>query len=175
MPEFTVNPGRHDPYAPYAFQVMWDGRVVAGISEISPLIRRTDVIVHRSGGDVGPSRRAPGLTTFDPIVLSRGVTHDTDFEDWANKVFVYGAALGGEVSLADFRKDITIRLLNEAGQVVIAYNVFRCWVSEYEALPQLDAGSTGIVAIQSLTLQNEGWVRDIAVTEPVQPTINAAT
>jgi phage tail-like protein len=170
MAEFVVNPYRRDPYPTFAFQVVWDGRIVAGISEVGPLVRRTSVIIHRAGSDPSAPRRSPGLTVFDPIVLSRGVTHDPEFENWANKVWQFGAALGAEVSLADFRKDIVIRLLNEAGQVVLAYNVFRCWVSEYQALPDLDAGRA-TVAIQRIVLENEGWIRDVTVTEPVQPTL----
>lgn len=168
MPEFTVNPQRVDPYAAFKFQVVWDGRPVAGIHEISPLVRRTSVIEHRSGADPSSVHRSPGLTTYDPIVLSRGVTHDTDFETWAALVWQLHAGAGNEVALNSFRKDIVIRMFNEAGQLVLAYQVFRCWVSEYQALPTLDAGSP-VVAIQSITLQNEGWVRDVSVTEPQQP------
>jgi phage tail-like protein len=75
--------------------------------------------------------------------------------------------MGQEVSLKDFRKDITIELYNEAGQKVIAYNVYRCWVSEYQSLPELDANGNA-VAIQSITLQNEGWERDVSVAEPTE-------
>src|SRR5262249_17520148 len=101
------------------------------------------------------------------ITLERGVTHDLEFEQWANKVWDYGSS-SAEVSLADFRKDIIIDLFNEAGQKVISYNVYRCWVSEYQALPDLDANA-GAVAIQHIKLENEGWVRDVAVTEPTEP------
>jgi phage tail-like protein len=168
MPEFTVNPNRRDPYAAFKFQVVWDGRPVAGIHQVSPLVRRTSVIEHRSGSDPSSLRRSPGLTVYDPIVLSRGVTHDTDFEAWAALVWQWQAPAGDEVALNGFRKDVVIRMFNEAGQLVLAYTVFRCWVSDYQALPELDAGAA-VVAIQSITLQNEGWVRDVSVTEPQQP------
>jgi phage tail-like protein len=171
MPQFTVNATRFDPYKNFKFRVKWDGKYVAGVDKMSPLVRKTEVIQFRNGGDPSSSRKSPGKTEYSPITLERGVTHDTEFEKWANKVWNYGSALGVEVSLKDFRKDIIIELCNEAGQVAIAYKVYRCWVSEYEALPGLDANASA-VAIQKITLQNEGWERDYAVPEPTEPTFS---
>ncbi len=151
MPQFTVNTNRVDPYKKFKFRVKWDNKVVAGVSKMSPLKRTTDVITHREGGDTNVERKSPGKTYYDPIVLERGVTHDPEFEAWANLVFNKSS---GSMSLKNFRKDITIELLNEAGIAVIAYKVFRCWVSEYVALPELDAGENA-VAIQSITIQND--------------------
>lgn len=167
MAEFTVNAQRFDPYKNFKFRVKWDGKYVAGVSRVGALSRSTEVIEHRVGGDPSSSRKSPGQTSYEPITLERGVTHDPEFEAWANKVWNYSAGFGKEVSLADFRKDIIIEVYNEAGQKVIAYNVYRCWVSEYQALPELDA-SANEIAIQSLTLQHEGWERDTAVTEPTE-------
>ena len=166
--QFTVNPHRFDPYKNFKFRVKWDGRYVAGISKVSSLTRKTEVIVHREGGDPSTSRKSPGRTEYAPIILERGVTHDVEFEQWANKIWNFGAGLGSEVSLKDFRKDIIIELFNEAGQLVIAYKVYRCWVSEFQALPELDSNNSKI-AIQKLTLENEGWERDYEVTEPTEP------
>jgi phage tail-like protein len=168
MAQFTVNPQRFDPYKNFKFRVKWDGREVAGISRISALRRATDVVEHREGGDPNISHRSPGRTSYEPITLERGITHDTDFEAWANLVWHLGAGRGDEVALAKFRKDIVIELYNEAGQVVLAYKVFRCWVSAYQALPNLDANESA-TAIQSITLQHEGWERDTSVPEPVEP------
>jgi phage tail-like protein len=168
MAEFTVNPARFDPYKEFKFRVKWDGHYVAGVSKVSALRRVTDVIEHREGGDPSTSRRSPGRTQFEPITLERGITHDPAFEQWANKVWSFGAGAGAESSLKDFRKDIRIELYNEAGQLVIAYNVFRCWVSEFQALPELDA-NTSAVAIQMIKLENEGWERDTSVPEPAEP------
>jgi phage tail-like protein len=165
MVEFPVNPSRHDPYKNFKFRVKWDGHVVAGISRISPLRRTTEVVEHREGGDPSMWRKSPGRTQFDPITLERGITHDPAFEQWANKVWMFGAGGGAEMSLKDFRKDITIDMLNEAGQLVLSYRVFRCWVSEYQALPELDANANA-VAIEHIKLENEGWERDTAVVEP---------
>lgn len=120
------------------------------------------------GGDPSTSRKSPCRTKYEAVTLERGVTHDLEFEQWANKLWNFGAGPGAELSLADFRKDIIIDLFNEAGQKVISYNVFRCWVSEYQALPDLDANANA-VAIQTLKLENEGWERDTAVTEPTEP------
>lgn len=168
MPQFTANPTRFDPYKDFKFRVKWDGRHVAGISKVSALKRTTEVVAHREGGDPSISRVSPGASKYEPVTLERGVTHDTDFEAWANKVFTLGAGLGAEVSLKDFRKDIVIELYNEAGQLALAYKVFRCWPSEYQALPDLDAGASA-VAIEHLKLENEGWARDTNVPEPVEP------
>ncbi len=169
MPEFSVNPQRFDPYKNYKFRLKWDGKYVAGLSKMSALKRTTEVIKHRSGGDPSTSRKSPGRTEYEAITLERGVTHDLEFEIWANKVWNFGAGLGNEVALKNFRKDIIIEVYNEAGQLALAYKVYRCWVSEYQALPELDANANA-VAIQQIKLENEGWERDAAVTEPTEPT-----
>ncbi len=171
MAEFVVNPTRFDPYKNFKFRVRWDGRYVAGISKVSALKRTTEVVKHREGGDPSTSRKSPGRTEYDAITLERGVPHDLEFEKWASKVWQLGAGLGGEVSLADFRKDIIIDFYNEAGQLAISFTVLRCWVSEYQALPDLDANANA-VAIQHIKLENEGWSRDTAVVEPAEPTLN---
>ena len=168
MAQFSVNSNRFDPYKNFKFRVKWDGKYVAGVSKVSHLKKTTEVVKHREGGDPGTSRKSPGRTEFEPVTLERGVTHDTEFEKWANKIWNYGSGLGAEVSLKDFRKDIIIELYNEAGQLAIAYKLFRCWVSEYQALPELDANANA-VAIQLIKLENEGWERDYAVVEPVEP------
>jgi phage tail-like protein len=129
---------------PILWHILWDGRYIAGVSRISALRRTTEVIEHREGDDPSTSRKAPGTTKYDAITLERGVTHDNEFEQWANKVWQFGAGLGSEVSLKDFRKDITIEFFNEAGQLVIAYKVYRCWISEYQALPDLDADANAV-------------------------------
>jgi phage tail-like protein len=171
MAEFTVNTQRFDPYKNFKFQVKWDGRYVAGISKVGMLKRTTEVVKHREGGDPSSSRKSPGRTEYDAITLERGVTHDPEFEQWANKVWNFGAGLGAETSLQDFRKNIIIEVYNEAGQKVIAYNVYRCWVSEFQSLPDLDANANA-VAIQHIKLENEGWERDQSVTEPTEPTFS---
>ncbi|MDN7179619.1 phage tail protein [Caballeronia sp. SEWSISQ10-4 2] len=169
MPQFTVNAQRFDPYKNFKFRIKWDAKYVAGISKMSALKRTTEVVKHREGGDPSSSRKSPGKNEYDAITLERGVTHDTEFEKWANKIFQYGSGLGMEVSLKDFRKDLIIEIYNEAGQLAIAYKVYRCWVSEYQALPDFDANANA-VAIQHIKLENEGWERDESVTEPSEPT-----
>jgi len=169
MAQFTVNANRFDPYKNFKFRVKWDGRYVAGVSKVSALKRSTEMVEHREGGDPSTSRKSPGRTKYEAVTLERGVTHDLEFERWANKVWNFGAGLGQEVSLKDFRKDISIEVYNEAGQKVLAYNLFRCWVSEYQSLPDLDANANAI-AIQTLKLETEGWERDLNVPEPSEPT-----
>lgn len=168
MAQFSVNPQRFDPYKNFKFRVKWDGRYVAGISKVGALSRSTEVISHREGGDPSSSRKSPGRSEYEAVTLERGVTHDQEFERWAGRVWNFGAGLGAEVMLADFRKEIIIDVYNEAGQLAISYVIYRCWVSEFQALPELDANDDAI-AIQTLTLENEGWERDTAVTEPVEP------
>lgn len=175
-PEFKVNTYRYDPYKNFRFKVKFDTRYVAGVSRVGGLTKTTQVVRHRSGGDPGVVRLSPGQTEYGTIVLERGVTHDRDFEIWANKVWDYSNSTKGDspqqiVSLKDFRKDITIELYNEAGQKVIAYNIHRCWVSEYSAMPELD-GMGNAVAIQSITLENEGWERDYSVQETAEPSFS---
>jgi phage tail-like protein len=169
MAQFTVNANRFDPYKNFKFRVKWDGRYVAGVSKVSALKRSSEMVEHREGGDPSTSRKSPGRTKYEAVTLERGVTHDLEFERWANKVWNFGAGLGAEVSLKDFRKDISIEVYNEAGQKVLAYNLFRCWVSEYQSLPDLDANANAI-AIQTIKLENEGWERDVSVPEPSEPT-----
>jgi phage tail-like protein len=165
MAQFSVNTHRFDPYKNFKFKVKWDGRYVAGISKVGALKHTTDVVEHREGGDPSTIRKSPGQTKYEPITLERGVTHDPDFEDWAK--LVYSIEGDAAMSLKNFRKDITIDLFNIQGQKVIAYNVFRCWVSEFQALSDLDASGSA-VAIQTIKLENEGWQRDVAVTEPTE-------
>ena len=168
MAEFSVNAKRFDPYKNFKFRVKWDGKYVAGVSKVTGLKRTTEVVKHREGGDPSSSRKSPGRTEYEAITLERGVTHDTEFEAWANKVWNYGAGLGKEVSLQDFRKDLILEVYNEAGQNVISYKIYRCWVSEFQAMPDLDANANA-VAIQHIKLENEGWERDQQVKEPSEP------
>jgi phage tail-like protein len=169
MAQFTVNAQRFDPYKNFKFRLKWDGKYVAGVSKCSALKRTTEVVKHREGGDPSSSRKSPGRTEYEAITLERGVTHDLEFEKWANKVWQVSAGLGAEVSLKDFRKDLIIEIYNEAGQLAIAYKVYRCWVSEYQAAPDLDANANA-VALQHIKLENEGWERDQEVAEPSEPT-----
>src|SRR5687768_4444745 len=169
MPQFKAN--RFDPYKNFKFRVKFGTETdyVAGVSKVGALKRTTEVVEHREGGDNSLSRRSPGRTKYEPITLERGVTHDEAFERWARKVWNVAAKPGAESSLADFRKDVILDVFNEAGQKVISYHISRAWVSEYQALPDLDANANAI-AIQTIKLEHEGWDRDAAVEEPKEPT-----
>ena len=163
MAQFTVNATRFDPYKSFMFRVKWDGQYVAGLSKMSALRRTTDPVTHREGGDPSHERKSPGTTKYDAVTLERGKTHDPAFEAWANLIH----SLDAPITLANFRKDIVVDVYNEANQKVLSYKLFRCWVSEYTALPALDAGSAA-VAIESMKLELEGWERDEAVVEPTE-------
>jgi len=165
MAQFTVNAQRFDPYKNMKFRIKWDGKYVAGVSKISVLKKSTEPVTHREGGDPSTNRVSPSVWKFDPITLERGLTHDPEFENWAN--LIYNTDGDAAISLNKFRKDLTIELLNEQGVVAKAYKVYRCWVSEYQAMPELDA-SAHAIAIERMVLQNEGWERDTAVPEPTQ-------
>ncbi len=162
--KFFVNPSRYDPYKNFKFRVVIDGKTVAGITKVSPLTRSTEVIEFREGGNPSVVHKIPGRTKYDPVILEEGVTHDPTFEDWANLVSKLQTP---EMSLKNFRKDVLLDLYNEQGTKVMSYRIYRCWVSEYQALPELDA-NTPKVAIRMIKLENEGWERDTSVTEPVE-------
>ena len=163
--QFVVNPYRFDPYKNFKFRVKWDGKVIAGVSKISALKQSTEPVIHREGGDNNSYRITPGTWKFEPITLERGITHDNEFENWAQTVWDAGG--DALTSLKKFRKNITIELLNENGVVAKAFNLFRCWVSEYQALPELDANDNS-VAFEYIVLQYEGWERDKNIPEPAQ-------
>ncbi len=165
-PMFPVNTHRYDPYRTFKFQVLIGGKPVAGLKKMSALKRKTEPVKWRSAGDPTNERILPGGTTYEPITLEQGLSHDPVFEDWANLV----NNLNGDaaMSLKNFRKDIVINVLNLQAKVVLSYKVFRAWVSDYQALPDLDAGTTNAVGIQTMTLQHEGWQRDTSVAEPTE-------
>src|SRR5258708_1501033 len=170
MSQFNVNTSRFDPYKNFKFRISWgNANPVAGISKVSALKRTTEVVKHREGGDPSSTRKSPGRTEYEAVTLDRGVTHDKEFEQWANKVWNFGSGLGAEVSLKDFRKDIILEVYNEAGQVAIAYKIFRCWVSEFQSLADLDSNANAVL-IQHIKLENEGWERDYEVPEPSELT-----
>lgn len=171
MAQFTVNAmNRFDPYKNFKFRIRWGGRTVAGVSKVSSLKRTTEVVRHREGGDPSTSHKSPGRTEYEAITIERGVTHDLEFQSWASQSFRPGGAAGSERS-ADFRRSMTIEVLNEAGQVAIAYNVYKCWVSEYQAASDLDANANAVL-IEQIKIENEGWERDPSVTEPAEPVLS---
>src|ERR1043165_1193496 len=158
---------RFDPYKNFKFVVKFgNNKIVAGVSKVTGLKKTTEVVKHREGADPSTSRKSPGRTEFEPITLERGITIDREFEKWANQVWLFKGQTGGESALGNFRRDLTIEVLNEARQPVLRYFVYRCWVSEYQALPDLDANANA-VAIEHLKIENEGWSRDTAL--PIEP------
>ncbi|MCP3902792.1 MAG: phage tail protein [Planctomycetes bacterium] len=165
-PTFTVNAHRHDPYRTFKFQVVIDGQAVAGLKKMGALKKKTEVVKWRSAGDPSHERAIPGGTSYEPVTLEQGLTHDPNFEEWANLI----NSLQGDAatSLKNYRKNVVVNVLNLQGTVAISYKLFRCWISEYQALPELDAGTMNAIAIQSITLSHEGWERDTSVAEPAE-------
>ncbi|KYF96960.1 phage tail protein [Sorangium sp. So ce296] len=170
MAQFTQNPNRLDPYKNFKFRVRFGNDVVAGVSKVGALKRTTEVVKHRDGGDFSSSRKSPGRTEYEAITLERGVTHDKEFQNWARAAQAFNVVGSSpeQMGLGNFRKDIIIELYNESGQKVLAYKVYRCWVSEYQALPDLDANANA-VALEHIKIENEGWELDESVTEPKEP------
>ena len=166
MAPFTKNPSRLDPYKNFKFQLQWDNKIIAGVSKVGALKRTTEVVKHRAGGDPSTSHKSPGRTEYDAITLDRGVTHDKEFQQWANMCWKAGGKQT-EVILGSFRKEIILNILNESGQVVISYKIHRCWISEYQATADLDANANAVL-IEHIKLENEGWERDESVQEPVE-------
>lgn len=165
-PLFPVNTHRHDPYRTFKFQVLLDGAPVAGLRKMGALKKTVEAVKWRTADDPSHERVMPGGTSYDAVTLEQGLTHDLVFETWAN--LVNNIEGDSAMSLKNFRKDVVINVLNLQGQVAISYTLFRARVSEYQALPDFDAGSMNTVGIQTLSLQHEGWQRDTAVTEPTE-------
>lgn len=165
-PLFTVNTHRHDPYRTFKFQVLIDGVPVAGLRKMGALKKKTETVKWRSAGDPSHERIMPGGSSFEAITLEQGLTHDPVFENWAN--LVNNIQGDGAVSLKNYRKDIVLNVLNLQGQVAISYKIYRAWVSDYQALPDFDAGNMNTIGIQTVTIQHEGWERDTSVTEPTE-------
>lgn len=164
---FVTNAHRYDPYKNFKFRVLWDQNVVLGVSKVSALKRTTEVVKHREGGDNSSDRKSPGRTTYEGITLERGITHDEAFEKWANLVHQYAG--DPSMDLVNYKKDLTLEVMNEKGHVAKRYHLFRCWVSEYTAVPDLDANANA-VAIEHIKIELEGWERDVETKEPDEKT-----
>ncbi len=160
---FTKNPHRFDPYKNFKFRVSWDGKTVLGVSKVSALKRTTEVVKHREGGENSTDHKSPGRTTYDSVTMERGITHDPEFEKWANLVHPYAG--DAAMDLVNYKKELTLEMMNEKGHVVYRYFLHRCWISEFTALPELNANANA-VAIESLKIELEGWERDVSTQEP---------
>jgi phage tail-like protein len=160
---FEKNAKRIDPYKNFKFRVLWDSKPVLGVSKVSALKRTTEVVKHRDGGDNSTDHKSPGRTSYDAITLERGLTHDAEFERWANRVHPYSGDTA--MDLADYKKDLTLEMMNEKGHVVYRYFLYDCWVSEFTAMPELNANANA-VSIESLKIEIEGFDRDLDTKEP---------
>lgn len=160
---FTKNVHRYDPYKNYKFRVLMDGRPVLGVSKVGALKRTTEVVKHRSGGENSTDHKSPGRTSYEGLSLERGITHDREFEKWANMVHPYSG--DAAMDLVNYKKNLILEVLNEKGQTAFRYLLYDCWVSEYTAMPDLDANANA-VAIENIKLELEGWERDGDTGEP---------
>jgi phage tail-like protein len=160
---FVKYANRVDPYKTYKFRVLWDGKPVLGVSKVGQLRRTTTVVSHRGGGDNSTDHKSPGRTQYDGVTLERGITHDVEFETWANRVHPYAG--DAAMDLAAYKKELTLEVMNEKWQVALRYFLHGCWVSEFTAVPALD-GNANTVAVESIKIELEGWERDLATPEP---------
>ncbi|UCD64466.1 MAG: phage tail protein [Candidatus Zixiibacteriota bacterium] len=160
---FSVNAHRVDPYKNFKFRVSWDGKTVLGVSKVTALKRTTEVVKHRDGGDNSRDHKSPGRTSYEPVTMERGITHDPEFEKWANLVHPYAG--DAAMDLKSFKKDLTLEVMNEKGHVALRYFLYDCWVSEFQSVPDLDANANA-VAIEYLKIELEGWERDVETPEP---------
>jgi phage tail-like protein len=166
-PMFPANPHRFDPYRTFKFQVVIGGKTVAGLSKMGALKRTTETVKWRRAGDPSRQRVMPGGTSFEAVTLEQGLSHDPVFEEWANAVNNVADGDAG-MSLKNYRRDVVINVLNLQGTPAITYRLSRAWVSEYQALPEMDANSTNTVSIQSIKIEHEGFVRDAGTAEPAE-------
>jgi phage tail-like protein len=155
---------RYDPYKLYKFRIIWGGQTILGVSKISSLKRSTEVVKHRSGGQNSFDYKSKGRTTYEAITCERGITHDPEFEKWAEMVTTYNG--DAATNLVDYKRDLTLEVMNERGQVAIRYFLYGCWVSEYQPVSDMDANSAAAVGIEHLKIEVEGWTRDLATKEP---------
>ncbi len=160
---FITNAHRVDPYKNFKFRLLRDGKTVLGISKCSALKRTTEVVKHREGGENSTDHKSPGRTTYEAITMERGLTHDLEFEKWANLVHPYSGDAG--MDLVNYKKELTLEVLNEKGHVAKRYFLHNCWVSEFTAVPDLDANANA-VAIETMKVELEGWERDAETKEP---------
>jgi phage tail-like protein len=164
---FVKNAHRYDPYKNFKFRVLWQDqgvdKVVLGVSRVSPLRRTTEVVPFRSGGQNSSVTKSPGRTSYEAVTMERGVTHDTDFERWANLVHPYAGDAG--MDLVNYKKELTLEVMNEKGHVALRYFLHACWVSEFTAVPELNANENA-VAIETIKIELEGWERDVQTQEP---------
>jgi phage tail-like protein len=158
----SASTNRFDPYRNFRFKIKWDGLYVAGLSKMTGLKRSTEMTEWREAGENIVARKLPGKTKYEPVTLEAGITYDTAFEDWANLVNDF--ASHGITSPRDFRKNVTVDVFNEAGGKAMSYNLYRAWVADYQAIPDLDA-SANAVAITTVKLEFEWFERDTAVSE----------
>src|SRR5882762_10273234 len=160
---FEKNVKRFDLYKNFKFRILWDNKPVLGVSKVSALKRTTEVVKHRDGGDNSTDHKSPGRTSYDAITLERGLTHDPEFEAWANKVHPYSGDTA--MDLANYKKELILEMMNEKGHVVFRYFLHDAWVSEFTALPELNSNANAL-AIESLKVELEGWNRDLDTKEP---------
>jgi phage tail-like protein len=162
---FVKNAHRVDPYKNFKFRVVLDGKSVLGVSKVGALKRTTEVVKHRDGGDNSIDHKSPGRTSYEGISMERGITHDLEFERWANLVHSHeGDAM---TDLVNYKKELILEVMNEKNQVAKRYFLQGCWVSEFTSLPDLDANANA-VAIETIKVEVESWRRDQDTTEPTE-------
>ncbi|HLN88633.1 MAG TPA: phage tail protein [Candidatus Binatia bacterium] len=161
---FEKKKNREDPYGNFKFRVKdSNGKTILGVSKIGALRRTTEVVKFREGGRSLADTKSPGRTSCDAMILERGITYDPNFENWANMVHSYGEK--ASMDLRNYKRDLALEVMNEKGQVMKRYFLYRCWVSEYSALPQLDTNQNAIL-VERIKLELKGWEREADTHDP---------
>ena len=160
---FTVNAHRFDPYKNFKFHVYLDGRLVMGVSRSARSSAPPRWSATAPGGDNSIDFKSPGRTKYEAVTLERGLTHDREFEKWAANVHSYAG--DAATDLRNYKKALTVEMLNLRNQPAIRYFLFNCWPSSYTAMPDLSSMENA-VAIESLVLEVEAWERDFDLAEP---------
>lgn len=146
----------HDPFTGFKFRV-----IVAtfssdiGFQKVSGLKESTEVVEYREGTDPITKRKLPGLTVYDPVTFTRGLSTSHDLLDWRAQVAT-ASSPGDGVPPDGFRRTVTVQMFAKGNndQAVQSWEILKAWPQELNH-SDLDAEGSAVV-IQSMILANEG-------------------
>ncbi len=146
-----------DPYRKYRFRVEIDGVTQAGFNECSFADSNTEMVEYREGDEPPVFRKLSGLTKYGNITLKWGITDSNELYEWKKQIEETGAGDGKGAGLDEYgnRKNISIVLVNEAGDDKSRWEIVRAWPMKYDPT-DFDAKGND-VAIESLEICHEGF------------------
>lgn len=132
------------PELKFHFQVEWGGSNL-GFTEVSGLDFETEVIEYRDGIEKSYSKmRQPGLKKYSNITFKRGTFKgDNEFYEWWKVIHN-----------EEYKRDMTISLLNESHEPVIVWKVRSAWPKKVQSTDLKASGNE--VAIESMEIVHEG-------------------